>query len=105
MSLRPDRMDFEEFCLNHGCPAFLVSVAGLTVKAQTNKYKHGGYWKDEFWFDNQKIVDLDQEMVDFIPEMNKRIANEEYKIVLTIVPRVPEGAILKSDKVIGYLAW
>jgi hypothetical protein len=105
LSLRPDRMDFKDFCLSFGYPVFLVSAAGLWVKTQTNKYKHGNYWRDEFWLDDQKVVELDQEATDFIYEEDKRIGTVEYKKILAIVPRVPEGSIIKSDKVLGYLAW
>ena len=64
------RLDLHELCISHGYPKFLASVAGLTVKTQTNQYKHGICSKDEFWFDDQKIVELDQKILDFIPEMN-----------------------------------
>lgn len=99
-----DRMDFNNYCRSHGYPKFIVSVAGLVVEIQTTQYRHGNYWKDEFWAGNQKVVELDQEVVDFVLEKN-RLCGKEYKIVCAIVPRVPEGSVLKSDRILGYLAW
>ncbi|MCB8818665.1 hypothetical protein [Desulfosporosinus shakirovi] len=106
MALRPDRMCFHDFCLCHGYPKFILYAGnGLIVKTQTNQYKYGSNWKDEFWLDDEKIIEIDQDLVDFIPEMNMRLGTEEFELVLAIIPRAPEGAILKSDKVMGYLSW